>query len=67
MTGSEPKCTTDGGTSDGRFIAPTGSQVVELGPGNASIHKVNESVKKEDLEELHKIYKTLLSKLLTNL
>ena len=67
MTGSEPKCTTDGGTSDGRFIAPTGSQVVELGPGNASIHKVNESVKKEDLEELHKIYKTILSKLLTNL
>jgi succinyl-diaminopimelate desuccinylase len=67
VTGSEPKCTTDGGTSDGRFIAPTGSQVVELGPGNASIHKVNESVKKEDLEELHKIYKTLLSKLLTNL
>ena len=66
VTGSEPKCTTDGGTSDGRFIAPTGSQVVELGPGNASIHKVNESVKKEDLEELHKIYKTLLSKLLTN-
>ena len=67
VTGSEPKCTTDGGTSDGRFIAPTGSQVVELGPGNASIHKVNESVKKEDLEELHKIYKTILSKLLTNL
>ena len=66
VTGSEPKCTTDGGTSDGRFIAPTGSQVVELGPGNASIHKVNESVKKEDLEELHKIYKTILSKLLTN-
>ena len=66
MTGSEPKCTTDGGTSDGRFIAPTGSQVVELGPGNASIHKVNESVKKEDLEELHKIYKAILSKLLTN-
>ena len=67
VTGSEPKCTTDGGTSDGRFIAPTGSQVVELGPGNASIHKVNESVKKEDLEELHKIYKTILSKLLINL
>ena len=66
VTGSEPKCTTDGGTSDGRFIAPTGSQVVELGPGNASIHKVNESVKKKDLEELHKIYKTILSKLLTN-
>ena len=67
VTGSEPKCTTDGGTSDGRFIAPTGSQVVELGPGNASIHKVNESVKKEDLKELHKIYKTILSKLLVKL
>ena len=67
VTGTDPKCTTDGGTSDGRFIAPTGSQVVELGPGNASIHKVNESVRKEDLNELNKIYKTILIKLVSNI
>jgi succinyl-diaminopimelate desuccinylase len=65
VVGSEPVCTTDGGTSDGRFIAPTGAQVVELGPGNDSIHKVNESVRKKDLEELHKIYKKILSSLLS--
>ena len=65
ITGSSPKCTTNGGTSDGRFVAPTGAQVVELGPGNASIHKVNESVKIKDLENLSKIYKKILSKLLT--
>ena len=67
VTGLDPKCTTDGGTSDGRFIAPTGSQVVELGPGNASIHKVNESVRKDDLDELNKIYKTILIKLVSNI
>ena len=65
VSGIDALCTTDGGTSDGRFIAPTGSEVVELGPGNASIHKINESVKKEDLEELNKIYKTLLIKLVS--
>jgi len=65
VVGTEPVCTTDGGTSDGRFIAPTGAQVVELGPGNDSIHKVNESVRKKDLEELHKIYKKILSNLLS--
>ena len=65
ISGIDAVCTTDGGTSDGRFIAPTGSQVVELGPGNASIHKINESVKKEDLNELHQIYKTLLIKLVS--
>ena len=67
VTGLDPKCTTDGGTSDGRFIAPTGSQVVELGPGNASIHKVNESVRKDDLDELNKIYKKILIKLVSNI
>jgi succinyl-diaminopimelate desuccinylase len=65
VTDMDPTLTTDGGTSDGRFIAPTGAQVVELGPGNASIHKVNESVKKEDLDKLHSIYKTILVKLVT--
>jgi len=66
VVGTEPVCTTDGGTSDGRFIAPTGAQVVELGPGNASIHKVNESVRKTDLEELNKIYKKILSSLISS-
>ncbi|WP_286232583.1 succinyl-diaminopimelate desuccinylase [Thalassotalea sediminis] len=47
---------TSGGTSDGRFIAPTGAQVVELGPCNATIHQVNESVKCSDLEDLVEIY-----------
>ena len=65
VTDMDPTLTTDGGTSDGRFIAPTGAQVVELGPGNASIHKVNESVNKEDLDKLHLIYKTILLKLVT--
>ena len=61
-----PKCTTDGGTSDGRFVAPTGAQVVELGPGNASIHKVNESVVIKDLEHLSNIYNAILNRLLTS-
>jgi len=66
ITGMSPKCTTDGGTSDGRFVAPTGAQVVELGPGNASIHKVNESVVIKDLEHLSNIYNAILSRLLTS-
>ena len=66
VTGISPKCTTDGGTSDGRFVAPTGAQVVELGPGNASIHKVNESVVIEDLEHLSNIYNAILNRLLTS-
>ncbi|MEW6998608.1 succinyl-diaminopimelate desuccinylase [Colwelliaceae bacterium BS250] len=56
---------TAGGTSDGRFIAPTGAQVVELGPTNATIHKVNESVRCKDLEELVQMYYLLMKKLLT--
>ncbi len=56
---------TAGGTSDGRFIAPTGAQVVELGPTNATIHKVNESVKCDDLDALEQIYYLLMKKLLT--
>ena len=66
VLGTEPICSTDGGTSDGRFIAPTGAQVVELGPVNASIHKVNESIRTKDLKELNNIYKTILSNLLLN-
>ncbi|MDO6427736.1 succinyl-diaminopimelate desuccinylase [Thalassotalea sp. 1_MG-2023] len=56
---------TSGGTSDGRFIAPTGAQVVELGPCNATIHQVNESVKCSDLEELVDIYYHILVNVLS--
>jgi succinyl-diaminopimelate desuccinylase len=55
---------TGGGTSDGRFIAPTGAEVIELGPLNESIHKVNEHVGLEDLETLSAIYEQLLVNLL---
>ena len=60
VKGIEPVCTTDGGTSDGRFIAPTGAQVVEFGPGNASIHKVNERSSISDLKKLTLIYSNIL-------
>ena len=55
-TGLDPEMSTSGGTSDGRFIAPYGIDVVELGPINESIHKVNEIVSIEDLERLERIY-----------
>jgi succinyl-diaminopimelate desuccinylase len=64
-TGLEPQLSTTGGTSDGRFIAPTGAEVIELGPLNATIHKVNERVATADLERLSRIYQGLLSRLLT--
>lgn len=56
VTDKETQLSTSGGTSDGRFIAPTGAQVIELGPCNATIHQVNESVCCEDLEKLVDIY-----------
>ncbi|MGH1538074.1 MAG: succinyl-diaminopimelate desuccinylase [Gammaproteobacteria bacterium] len=55
---------TGGGTSDGRFIAPTGAQVIELGPVNESIHKVNECVAVDALDQLTEIYQKVLEKLL---
>ncbi|WP_419535022.1 succinyl-diaminopimelate desuccinylase [Endozoicomonas sp.] len=64
VTGMETELSTSGGTSDGRFIAPTGAQVVELGPVNATIHKVNECVKAEDLDTLQEIYTGILKHLL---
>jgi len=64
ITGSRPKLSTGGGTSDGRFIAPLGAQVVELGVINASIHKVNESVRVADLDTLHRIYVGVMRRLL---
>jgi succinyl-diaminopimelate desuccinylase len=65
VTGSRPKLSTGGGTSDGRFIAPLGAQVVELGVLNATIHKVNECVKIEDIDLLHRMYFNVLRNLLT--
>lgn len=62
-TGTETKLSTSGGTSDGRFIAPYGVEVVELGPTNATIHQINECVSVEDLENLTKIYQNILCEL----
>jgi succinyl-diaminopimelate desuccinylase len=64
VTGKKPKLSTGGGTSDGRFIAPMGAQVVELGVINATIHKVNESVCIADIDQLHKMYCGMLERLL---
>ena len=55
---------TTGGTSDGRFIAPTGAQVVELGVINASIHKVNEVVRIADIDALARMYERIMELLL---
>jgi succinyl-diaminopimelate desuccinylase len=64
VTGVRPKLSTGGGTSDGRFIAPLGAEVVELGVVNASIHKVNECVRLGDIDALHRMYVNVLRKLL---
>ena len=63
-TGLSPELSTAGGTSDGRFIAPTGAQVVELGPINASIHKLDEVVLAADLPRLAAIYRGIIERLL---
>ncbi|MGB1912586.1 MAG: succinyl-diaminopimelate desuccinylase [Porticoccaceae bacterium] len=63
VTGLDTLLSTAGGTSDGRFIAPMGTQVVELGPVNATIHQINECVLVEDLNKLTSIYESLLEKL----
>lgn len=65
-TGLETELSTAGGTSDGRFIAPTGAQVLELGPVNATIHKRNECVLAEDLPRLARLYLGVLERLLLN-
>jgi succinyl-diaminopimelate desuccinylase len=64
VTGAQPKLSTGGGTSDGRFLATLGAQVVELGVVNVSIHKVNECVAVADLEALHRMYFNVLRNLL---
>lgn len=65
VTGYPTQLSTAGGTSDGRFIAPTGSEVVELGPINATIHKVDENTSISDLDKLSVIYEKILKKLLS--
>ncbi|MFT6309682.1 MAG: succinyl-diaminopimelate desuccinylase [Porticoccus sp.] len=65
-TGLDTELSTAGGTSDGRFIAPTGSQLVELGPVNATIHKTDECVKVDDLNVLTNIYQQVLVNLLAS-
>ncbi len=62
--GIKPELSTSGGTSDARFIAPTGCEVVELGPCNQTIHQVNECIAIQELEDLVKIYEGILQQLL---
>ena len=64
VTGRRPEFSTTGGTSDGRFIAPTGAQVVELGVTNATIHKVNECARVADIEQLSAVYERVMERLL---
>ncbi len=64
VCGIETELSTSGGTSDGRFIAPTGAQVVEIGPPNGTIHKIDEHVAVRDLDVLTDVYERLLEKLL---
>jgi succinyl-diaminopimelate desuccinylase len=64
--GRTPEFSTTGGTSDGRFIAPTGAQVVELGVINATIHKVNECVRVADIDVLSRMYERVMELLLTD-
>ena len=64
FAGSAPLESTGGGTSDARFIAPLGTQCIEVGPVNASIHKVDEHVRVADLEALPDMYQGLIERLL---
>ncbi|MCB1864111.1 MAG: succinyl-diaminopimelate desuccinylase [Chromatiales bacterium] len=65
VAGIDPERSTAGGTSDGRFVAPTGAEVVELGPVNASIHKIDEHVRAEDLSALRGMYLAAVTELLS--
>jgi len=64
VTGQDTEISTGGGTSDGRFIAPMGTEVVELGPVNATIHKVNECVNINDIETLTQLYEKIIKKVI---
>jgi succinyl-diaminopimelate desuccinylase len=66
ITGVQAELSTAGGTSDGRFIAPTRAQVLELGPVNATIHQIDECVGVDELERLSQIYRRTLEKLLVD-
>jgi succinyl-diaminopimelate desuccinylase len=66
VTGLECRPSTTGGTSDGRFIAPTGADVLEFGPINASIHQINEHVAVADLDQLSEVYQRVIERLLTD-
>ena len=63
LCGIEPEQSTGGGTSDGRFIAPMGAEVIEIGPGNATIHKVDECVTVEELDQLPALYRAVCERL----
>ena len=65
-TGIDTELSTGGGTSDGRFIAPYGTDVVELGPVNASIHKIDEHIRIEDIVRLADLYYLIMRRLLTS-
>ena len=65
VAGIDTELSTSGGTSDGRYIAPTGAQVLELGPVNATIHQINECVNVAELDTLSDIYEEILKQLLT--
>jgi succinyl-diaminopimelate desuccinylase len=64
VVGRRARPDTGGGTSDGRFVAPTGAEVVEIGPLNGTIHKLNECVKIEDIDLLSEVYERILVNLL---
>jgi len=64
ITGTSPEESTGGGTSDARFIAPLGAQCIEIGPVNASIHKVDEHVSIADLQALPGLYLGLIERML---
>ena len=66
VAGYRPELSTAGGTSDGRFIAPTGAEVVELGPVNASIHRIDEHVLVDDLDRLSEMYEGVIERLLVD-
>ncbi len=65
VLGYQANLETGGGTSDGRFVAPTGAQVIELGPSNETIHKINEKVALDDLDKLSLVYERILTNLMS--
>ncbi len=64
VTGARPELSTTGGTSDGRFLATWSPEVIEIGPVNATIHKINECVRVDEIERLHQVYYETLVNLL---